>query len=82
MFEPLLPGEPDRFELRRGPDGVYRIDGRAVPIADESSEGRVAVDDRQSIVRVASLPNMGVGFLGVARGMDVKERKLKLVPTA
>ena len=40
MFKSLS-NEPDRFQLRLGPDGVYRVDGRVVGVRDETA--RLAV---------------------------------------
>lgn len=50
----MAPG-PDRFALRLGPDGVYRVDGRVVPIREDGAESRI--DDREPVV-------------GVHRGID------------
>ena len=30
-------GGRDRFELRRGPDGIYCVDGRVIPDADDAA---------------------------------------------
>ncbi len=39
----------DRFQLRLEPDGVYRVDGRVIPVRDNAILG---VDDRKPVVLV------------------------------
>ena len=63
-------GGAERFALRREPDGVYRVDGRVVPIADDTTLG---VDDRQAVVGVQRGSNMGVGRFGVMGRVDVEK---------
>ena len=45
-------GGPDRFKLRRGPDGVYLGNRRMVPIREDGSDRLGAINDGQPIVPV------------------------------
>jgi len=71
MFEPIAgDGNAQRFALRLCPDGVYRVDGRAIP---SSGHPAVRVDDKQSVSRVHR-PKHVIGRLGGAvLGVDVKQ---------
>ncbi|WP_424982109.1 hypothetical protein [Maritalea sp. S77] len=71
MFKPISgDGNAERFTLRPMPNGVYSIDGRLIPIRDDSAR---SLNDSKSVVGVYSARNMGVSLGGAAAGMDVKE---------
>ena len=78
MGRAIKPG-PDRFALRREPNGVYLADGRVIPVADNSASG---IDDGQLVVPIHSGSDGGVSLIGAALGVNVEERKLELVPSA
>ena len=59
------------------PDGVYLRDGRAIPSADHATLG---IDNRQSVVAVHACGDLGKGFIGVERRVDVEQGVLELVP--
>ncbi len=63
---------PDRFKLWREPDGVYRVDGRVIPVADNSAKEISTVNDGKPVVSVKRLCDMGVGVLGRQPTVDVK----------
>ncbi len=65
MYESLTGDGPDRFALRRGPDGVYLVDGRVIPVADNSAGG---VDDSKPVVGIHV---RDYSVVGVARGRAV-----------
>lgn len=67
-------GNWNRFALRREPNGIYRVDGRVIPVCDEGAEPIGTVDDRQSVVRVHNTPNIGVSLLGSVAGMNEEQR--------
>ena len=56
----------DRFALRLRPDGVYFVEGRVIPVRDESS---LALDNGEAVVRVHDRvdpsKDLGWGVLGV-----------------
>ena len=64
------------FDLVRTPNGIYLRDGRAIPSADYATLG---VNNRQSVVAVHARDDLGKGFIGVERGVDVEQGVLELV---
>ena len=54
MYKPIS-DEPDRFKLWLDPDGVYRVDGRVIPVADDISSSR--------LLKKSSLPGLELGFI-------------------
>lgn len=62
---------PDRFELRLGPDGVYRVNGRVIPIADDAAKG---VDDCQLVPEIHLRADQRVSRSGVCLGVNVEQR--------
>lgn len=49
---PIDPKTEDRFALRPGPDGVYFIEGRMIPVRKDSPNDVGAVDDSQPVIGV------------------------------
>lgn len=66
---------PDRFALRRELDGVYRVDGRMIPVCDHCFG---AIDDRESVVPIHDLKDVSVSLLGGHLGVHVKQGELEL----
>lgn len=62
--------ESTRFDLRLEPDGVYCVDGRFIPVRDNSA---ICLNNSKPVVRVHVLNNGGVGLLGALRGVDVEQ---------
>ena len=65
-------GGPDRFELRLEPDGVYRVDGRSIPVADNRAGQARGVDDGKSVVGVKNLSDIPPSLLGGNPTMNVE----------
>lgn len=63
-------GNAERFALRLVPDGVYRVDGRVIPVCDNAV---LSVNDSQPVVSVHNSKNVGIGLLGSQLGVNVKE---------
>ena len=61
---------PDRFELRREPDGVYRIDGRVIPSAYDAS---LCVDHCDPVVGVHNGKNKVRGLVGVVGRVHIEQ---------
>lgn len=70
MGQCIAPKENSRFDLRLGPDGVYRVDGRIIPIADNSTLG---INNSKPVIGVHGLANMSISQAGVELGVDVKQ---------
>mgnify|MGYP006873511011 CR=1 FL=1 len=68
----------DRFALRLEPNGVYRVDGRVIPVCDNCTNNVGADDDSQSIISIHGRQDVCVGLLGAVIGMDVEKRVLEL----
>lgn len=66
-------GNSARFELMCEPDGIYRVDGRVIPVADDCAQPISCVDHRKTIVRIHRLPYEGVGVLGRIAAVDVEK---------
>lgn len=80
MFAPIAgDGNAARFDLRRQPNGVYLIDGRAIPTAYDTALG---IDDAKPVVLVHDADNSGVRLLWGELGVDPKQRELELPPNA
>lgn len=67
MGQPIAgDGNAARFALRRGPDGVYRVDGRVIPVCYDAAG---CVDDGKPVVAVHSgindMKRRGGAVLGV-----------------
>lgn len=73
---PKAPGPvelaPDRYDLTLGPDGVYRVDGRVIPVRDDRAKVIRAVDDRKLVVGVHGGVYDGERLVGAVIGMNVK----------
>ena len=67
-----LSNEPDRFKLRLEPDGVYRVDGRVIPVRDETARDVGGVDNGESVVGVKCLGDMMPSGLGGLVTMDIE----------
>ena len=63
-------GNAERFALRREPNGVYLVDGRAIPSTDNATG---SVNDSESIIDIHVLDDMGVGLLGSQIGVDIEK---------
>lgn len=74
----INPSQIDCFCLSLGPDGVYRVDGRVIPVRDEA---RIGVDHSKPVVPIKNLSDMGVGLLGRHSRADIEQRQLELVPS-
>ena len=70
MFQQIGGDASDRFALREDPDGVYRVDGRVIPVRDEAA---VRDDNGEPVVGVQRLSDMGVGRLGREAGVNVEQ---------
>ena len=68
----------DRFALRREPNGVYRVDGRVIPVCDDRAESVGGNDDGESVVCVHDAQDMRISRFGSVLGMNVEERVLEL----
>lgn len=77
IFPPIADSQTDRFALTRGPDGIYLVDGRVIPVADHA---RAGVNDGQPVVGIQGHRNPSVSLVGVHIGADVEQRKLELMP--
>lgn len=62
----------DRFALSLGPDGVYRIEGRMIPIRDDRAEPVSTVDDCQPIIPIHCAENMGICHGGIIGRMHIE----------
>ena len=69
---PQIGDGPDRFELRLEPDGVYRVDGRVIPVRDETARDAGGVDNGESVVGVKCLGDMMPSGLGGLVTMDIE----------
>lgn len=65
----------DRFKLHTGPDGVYRIDGRVIPIRDDGPKVVGGIDNGQAVVGVHDHSHAVIGLVGRQRGVDVEKRE-------
>lgn len=63
-------GNHARFSLCREPNGVYRVDGRAIPASDDATRG---IDDGKLVGRVHSLQHSGIGLLGSEARVNVEK---------
>ena len=71
MFEPVAgDGNAARFALTLCPDGVYRVDGRVIPVRDDSA---LSVDDGQPVVSIERKEDVSIGGLGSVLGVNVKK---------
>lgn len=57
MTSRAIRDEPDRFALRREPDGIYRVDGRVIPIRDDGSNVIFCYNDGELVVAVHTVPH-------------------------
>lgn len=51
------------------PNGVYRLDGRVIPVGDDTA---ISDDHSQLVVGVHRGEDMSVGLLGSQLGVDIK----------
>lgn len=73
-FPPIAgDGNAALFALRRDPDGVYRIDGRVIPVRDDGACAEVAVDHRKAIIPIHDRLNDSERLSGSVLGVNVKE---------
>ncbi|MFC0246400.1 hypothetical protein ACFOLL_04355 [Falsochrobactrum ovis] len=56
--------------LRLTPDGIYRLDGRLIPVGDNPALG---INDSQLVSKIHSRVNNGVSLGGAVLGADVPE---------
>ncbi|KEY05144.1 hypothetical protein [Brucella inopinata] len=56
--------------LRFTPDGIYRIDGRVIPVGDDPA---LSIDDRKFVSSVHSGTDNGISLGGAVLGVDVPE---------
>ena len=70
MVEQIGGPTVDRFELRREPNGVYHVNGRVIPVSDDSIR---TIDHGKSVVPVHDLQYSRIGLVGVERCVDVKK---------
>lgn len=54
--------------LRLTPDGIYRIDGRVIPVGNHAG---LCVDDGQLVSGIHDTINNSVGLSGAVLGVDV-----------
>ena len=64
-----LSGE-DLFALTCKPDGVYCINGRSIPIRDDST---VCLNNSKPVVGVHNADNLGVRIGGTKIGVDLEK---------
>lgn len=63
-------GNAERFRLLLEPDGVYRVDGRAIPSRDDPA---ACIDHGEPIVGIHSRCNNSIGLIGVVLGVHVEQ---------
>ena len=54
------------------PNGVYRLDGRVVPVGHDSTKGVSSNDHGKPVVGVHGGDDMGVSLIGSKIGVDVE----------
>jgi len=62
-------GNDDKFSLRRMPNGVYCVDGRIIPVADDAAR---RVNNGESVVNVSDRSKSRKHLRGSKLGVDVK----------
>lgn len=74
MFAPISgDGNASRFALRLQPDGVYRVDGRVIPVADHSAKPVGCIDDSESVIGIHGCMNVCVGVLGRVGAVHIEQ---------
>ena len=74
QFPPIAgDGNAKRFELRCDPNGVYRVDGRVIPVAHDSTEITGSVDYGEPIIRIHNPDHLGIGLCGSVLGVNVEK---------
>ena len=66
-------GNRGRFALRREPDGIYLVDGRVIPVRDDSAKGGVTIDYSKPIVGIHGSEDSRINFSGSQLGVNVKK---------
>lgn len=70
MNGPIAGDVPDGFALRAMPDGIYLVDGRTIPVADDAA---LSVNHSEPVVSVEKTGNDGIGLGGAVIGVDVEQ---------
>lgn len=61
---------PDKYALRHRPDGIYCVDGRVIPSANNASR---SVDDRDLVVGITGGVDDVKRFRGGVLGVDIEQ---------
>ena len=70
MENEIAPSGKDLFALTRKPNGIYCINGRSIPIRDDST---VCLNNSKPVVGVHNADNLGVRIGGTKIGVDVEK---------
>lgn len=63
-------GNSGRFALLLEPDGVYRVDGRVIPVCDKAA---ISNDHSKPVVVVHDADNCVVGLLGSQFSVNIEK---------